>query len=266
MVKVKRPIKEKPYDNCEMLSPAGESMAFVSKKSMNWYLRKNLATRIDEKTFQLIFEPNGKGNQRDVDYQKVPRKNQCVVCGTKKALTMHHIVPYCYRKFFPLEYKNRNSFDIMCMCDECHDRYEQTAQLQKNKFAQQYGVSNTSFNPSEEEKSARKALSLLNSLKKYREQMPAARIEEIESFLYDHYGTVVTEEELDEKIVEQKTFLDKEFKKEAEEGSKKVLESFLSQGKEIIDFVLFWREHFLKYTKPQHLDKLWLQDYKKREW
>ncbi len=73
------------YESFSMYSPEGEFMCYCNKKKANWYVNKNLASWLDEKKFQLIFEPNGKG-KADNPYYTQEIKNCCVVCGSEKEL------------------------------------------------------------------------------------------------------------------------------------------------------------------------------------
>ena len=41
------------YDNCKMLDKDNNFMAYVDKHKMDWYIKKNLADKIDEKTFKI---------------------------------------------------------------------------------------------------------------------------------------------------------------------------------------------------------------------
>lgn len=261
---LKRPINLKPYDNCEMLSPAGEFMAFVSKKSMKWYVKRDLAIKIDEKTFQLTFEPKGNGNQGDVDYQRIPRKNKCVVCGEKENLTRHHVVPYCYRKFLPVEYKTRNSFDLIAICHECHDEYERKALLQKKLLGEKY-LGKACCSTPVEAKSLTRLRSNLGALIRHSSKMPEDRVQFLLRACSAYFNEEVTLEN-SESFFERVDKLLTELWEQRQALSEQVLEAFLKEGNELIDFIHFWREHFLKHAKPKHLSKLWLEDYKKRKW
>src|SRR5271154_4010708 len=98
------------YDNCRLYGPDGLFMAFCDKKRFNWYLKKGLANQIDDKSIQLNFSPKGTGCSERGQYLKTPRQSICVVCGTDKDLTKHHVVPTRFRKHFPVEIKSHASF------------------------------------------------------------------------------------------------------------------------------------------------------------
>lgn len=261
--KTKRPIKENQvYDNCNMLTPEGAHMAYVPFKRMQWYLDRNLAEKIDDTTFRLTFEPKGKGNYGDESHQS--RENRCVICGTEEGLTLHHIVPRCYRKFFPLEYKDRNCFDVVCVCHECHDKYEQIATLKKNNMSRHYGV-HPGMERTEEQIKAGNCLSLIGALLRHSERMPAERIAQIEQEL-----SVLLEEDVSiekiQSIADKHTERLKEvFGAVEDDHSERTLRAFLDDGHEIFDFIMFWREHFVENAKPKYLDEGWCNHYKTRE-
>lgn len=239
-------------------------MSHCAQRRMDWYLKRDLAEKIDDKTFKLKFPPKGMGNSKDVEYFKEERSNHCVVCGTKENLTIHHIVPYCYRKHFPVETKSRNSFDVMCVCHECHDEYERTAEKQKRDFAKAFGIGfdNTI---DKEIRQINKIVGAAQALQMHHTKMPVERIDELEHFLSFSFGYEVTTDNVAEVIAKEQ--LEKHrIQKGQDQTSKLVLEAFLAEGNEIIDFILFWREHFLEHAKPQYISELWLEGYQKREW
>lgn len=262
MNKIKRPVKsQKIYDNCKMLSPEGQFMAHCSKKRMNWYLKRGLAESVNETTFKLTFEPKGVGNAEDVEYQLEKRQNKCIVCGALERLTLHHIVPFCYRKHFPNEYKSRNSFDVVCMCHKCHDEYERVAQLEKNKLCERFSLQVQ--NPqTEEQKKDRETLSLLKTLQLYSERIPKSRREEIKETLNNYFGRTIKDNEL-ESLVEKQLEHVTGNSKVLESVAQLVLDAFVKETS-LFDFILYWREHFLEHANPKYLSESWKDSYKTR--
>jgi hypothetical protein len=65
---------------------------------------------------------------------QINRENRCCVCGSRKLLNIHHLIPSCYikcldqaikdelRKNHPYYYE----WDYCCTCDKCHIKYEST--------------------------------------------------------------------------------------------------------------------------------------------
>ena len=117
--------KYKIYGNCKVLSPDGLLMFRCQEKKINWYLKRDLAqiVNLDPLTIKLNFEPNGLGNHNKV-YGLGEMDNLCVVCGNNIEITRHHVVPICYRRFFPIEKKSHNFHDVLSVCADCHENYE----------------------------------------------------------------------------------------------------------------------------------------------
>jgi 5-methylcytosine-specific restriction endonuclease McrA len=126
-------IRTKPiYDNCLILNPEGEELSRCSKKRVNWYIRKNLAIPVNENTIQLLFEPKGIPN---INFNTQVRYNNCVVCGIDNNLSLHHIIPKCFTKYFSKELKAHNTHDVVSLCRSCHDIYEYKANYLKKQLA-----------------------------------------------------------------------------------------------------------------------------------
>jgi hypothetical protein len=111
------------YSNIAVLHPSGYLMCYVSRKKATWYLERKLAEVVSENPLklQLLFKPRGNGNVDD-PYGLMVKENRCVVCGIQYNLTKHHIIPYCYRQYFPKEYKEYQSHDVVLLCTKCHRR------------------------------------------------------------------------------------------------------------------------------------------------
>lgn len=131
---------KKPYENFEVYHPEGHLMFRCAKKRVDWYLKRDLAKKINEKSIILTFTPNGYGE--DSESLNIKRENICVCCGDKNIenLTKHHIVPYNFRKYMPEEYKSRSSIDLVTICRECHYKYEKEAMSFKKFLYKNYGV------------------------------------------------------------------------------------------------------------------------------
>ena len=103
-----------------MFSIDDKFLAHVDTKRMNWYLDRNLAAMMNNKDFKLTFK--SKGDNTRGKYYMLELENNCVVCGLEENLTKHHVVPSQYRKFLPLKYKSKSSFDVLCLCADCHHK------------------------------------------------------------------------------------------------------------------------------------------------
>lgn len=148
----------KPYENYEVFHPNGTLMFRCGKKKINWYLSRNLATKLSEKSIKLNFEPQGYGD--DPISLEISRNNFCAECGERdiSKLTKHHIVPYQFRKLLPEEYKTRSSIDLVPLCESCHKKYENKAYSFKEEIFKFYGIRAIKHKRSDKEKLKRKIL------------------------------------------------------------------------------------------------------------
>jgi len=140
---------DKLYGNNKVFAPSGELMFLGSKKKINWYLKNNLADVIEVEGknthIKLNFVPKDIGHSKNgLDpYYLAKKLNICVVSGSSDGtyLTKHHIIPYCFRKWFPEEYKSRSSHDIVLITRDLHHQYENKyADDFKNEIGIEYGV------------------------------------------------------------------------------------------------------------------------------
>lgn len=137
---LKRGSKNLDLENWRVYHPNGKHMFTCSGKKARWYLNRDLAIQTDKYKIQLIFEPNGYGFADNEEFGKSIRKAICVVTGSEEDLQRHHIVPYCYRKYLPFEYKSKNHHDVVLMNHDIHSEYEIKASKYKDELANKYGV------------------------------------------------------------------------------------------------------------------------------
>ena len=120
----------KLFDNCKMHDMHGNFIAYTSKKKVMWYVDKDIADIIsqngDEVSIKLRFKPK-KETIVIRPFNVGARDNICACCGTMEELTIHHIVPYEYRKLFDEVYMKHNTYDIIGLCIACHRSYEKIA-------------------------------------------------------------------------------------------------------------------------------------------
>lgn len=241
-------LKSPQYENCEVLSPDGQLMFRCCKKKAVWYLDRNLGKKVidDPLTIQLTFIPKGVGHVDD-PYFLQKMENRCVVCGSEESLTRHHIVPYCYRKFFPENLKNHRSYDVMALCIPCHRSYEEHAITLKQTLAAQYSapISGTGIKYDKELARARGAASALLA---NRDKMPPERQEELLVRIKHYLQKEITDFELQE-LVDKDPY---DFGNYTHHG-KIVIE----QTVDIEEFVRNWRQHFIDKMNPQYLPSHW---------
>ena len=63
------------YESFAMLHPSGDLMCYTNKKRANWYIKLGLAKWINDNTFQLRFEPKGKGKSHLPFYTQKMQKS-----------------------------------------------------------------------------------------------------------------------------------------------------------------------------------------------
>jgi hypothetical protein len=233
--------KPELFSHYEMYHKNGSWMCNCNKKRAEWYIKKNLAKWIGVKKFQLQFEPGGFGKNGKGDFYKEKIKNECVVCGAISNLTKHHVVPYVFIKYFPLEYKGNDYHDLVVICHTCHVEYEVKAEYLKVQFAKFFGVLPDFCD------------STINVFDKLNRKIIAARIT-----LKEHEsGKIRIPEKNLSKLI---AFAEMElFDVEAIESNSwaKLLVGKLIAGGGLYDFMVQWRKHFIEYAKPENMPKHW---------
>lgn len=94
------PSKKLIWYNYSILDKTGKLLCTASEEKINWYLGRNLATKINDTTIQLLFETNGPGCQ-GLPYALSTKENVCAVCGKNYDLNRHHVVPYWLLQTLP---------------------------------------------------------------------------------------------------------------------------------------------------------------------
>lgn len=231
------------YESYSMYSPVGEFMCYCNKKKANWYINKNLASWLEDKKFQLIFEPNGKGKADNPYYTQVI-KNCCVVCGSEKDLNKHHVVPYVFRSRLPLEYKESNHHDILATCIDCHEMYEEKANILKKEIAEELNVSMENGMSPEQIKN-KKILSAQRLLE---------RVDNVEISGIPDDKILILKQKASQPL----------YKEVANNGAVWADEimKIILKNNELFSFVKKWRKHFIDTMKPKYLPEHWCIDSK----
>lgn len=234
------------YGNCVVMS--GDVVMFrCDQERMDWYISMNLATLVsrDPLVLQLKFKPKGPGHNGD-PYFLQEFKNRCVACGVEEGLSHHHVVPYCYRKFFPKEsYEcGRWFYDVLLLCLDCHHGYEGRAHELKLSIAHEHGVPpGGTTTLTKDESTIIKAAAALD-----RHELPPKRREHFEKILTTYLG----KDELGENDPKN-VFISLR----ASVVTTPAAQIIVSQIKDIDDFAIRWRKHFLRHVKPRFLPDLW---------
>jgi hypothetical protein len=229
------------YESYSMLHPDGTFMCYCNKRKADWYIKRNLAKWTDEKTFKLIFEPNGHGKSNNPYYTQV-MENKCVVCGTSSHLNKHHVLPYVFRSRLPLEYKESNHHDVVVICIECHEQYETLATKYKAEIAAKYGIE-MHGEVSTEQLINKKINSAIKVLEKYKTGEIVGIPDDRLLFLKN----IANQKLLNYKIETGPVWADSIMK-------------IILDTNGLFDFVKQWRNHFVENMKPQFLPKYWSID------
>ena len=240
------PKDRKIYGNWQVQSPDGILMFRCDEKKAMWYVKRNLGDIInnDPKIVKLNFIPNGLGNHQR-SYGLTEMLNICVVCGTNEFLTRHHVVPHCYRKYFPLEIKSHNFHDVLSVCVHCHDKYERKADDYKTQLSIIYTAPING--ESIDNKEIIKARKLANSLINFESAMPENRKVEIKNQIKDILGI--------KKL--HKSRLHRLLNIEVKYSNKTHGEIVVSKIDDIKVFMTSWRRHFIENNDCNFLPKDW---------
>lgn len=234
------------YGGWSVLHPNGELMFRCEAKRANWYLKRELAKLVGEKTIQLLFEPAGQGHIGDVFYTS-PRENKCVVCGTDEGLTKHHVIPYMYRRFLPVNVKSRASHDVLIICEGDHIAYEFQALKLKQLIQQEYEVElpKQEFTP---RSPAAKAAYIIY-VRPGPGSLPAERLAQLKNEIDAELGRPHTEDDVARLIQERP-------KTVPVEPGAEVMKKVIERG-EVQAFIKRWRQHFIDTTQPSFMPPGW---------
>lgn len=234
------------YGNYRVKSPEGILMFRCDEKKANWYLSRDLAEILPKEvlTIRLKFKPRGLGNHNK-SFGLKEMKNICVNCGKTSELNRHHVVPYCYRKFFPESIKSHNFHDVLSLCVDCHENYERKATDFKIELADIYNapINGDLINNKDLIKARKLASCLLNN----GHQMPKNRVNEVKNEIKSFFGL----KKLHKKRLENLMNL------ELKIINKTHGELVVSQINNIDDFMTSWRKHFIENNDCKYLPLDW---------
>lgn len=242
-----------PYDNIAMISPDNFLMCYITKRKADFYLRKNLATQLPDGSIKLLFQPKGPGNKGLAFYLE-KRLSICVVCGTDKKITGHHVIPKQFIRMFRdykifKDYFANNSHDVVIMCQDCHSKYEEVATLFKYKLLKDSG-----FDPMYHKKiyyMERTCFGAINSLSKHADKIPLSQKKLLHKYVYEYFQKNF--EDLTEQEISQKRIF---FNNEKYKPYRNYVK-FIYENDQIHQFTIKWRQHFVDSMKPKFLSPLW---------
>jgi hypothetical protein len=240
------PKDRKIYGNWKVHSPEGILMFRCDEKKAMWYVNRNLGEIYDDqsKTVRLKFKPNGLGNH-DKKYGLIEMVNVCVNCGSEEFLTRHHVVPHCYRKYFPIELKSHNFHDVLSLCVNCHDSYERKADEFKIKLSKDYNAPINGLLI--DNKTILRAKRLANSLINFKNKMPKDRTNEIRMQIKNILGLKRLHNSRLIKLINL----------ELKWSNKTHGEIVVSKIDNLQEFTKSWRKHFIENNQCKFLPENW---------
>lgn len=267
-------------ENWEVYHPDGTHMFTCGEKKANWYLERDLAVRTADGKIMLTFEPKGNGFENNEVFGKSVREAICVVTGLEEGLQRHHIVPYCYRTYFPEAYKSKNHHDVVLINHEKHSEYEQLATQYKDEIAQMFDVKtiqefNIEYTHKLREIGRENAIlinNILSIFKTYGRISKEVKLEKLNKIsestgipfktvcnynyiqLYKMYLVLK-----DEHMKQQQEFK-QIYRKEYDHGYHVVQQ--LDTEEKIEDFVKLWRNHFIDTMQPEFMPNGWSIDFR----
>jgi hypothetical protein len=267
-------------ENWRVYHPRGRHMFTCGERKAFWYLTKDLAEIIGDKQIKFTFDPKGNGFEDNEEFGRGMRESRCVVSGIENDLQRHHIVPYCYRTYFPEQYKSKNHHDVVLINDKKHAEYEQMANFYKDEIARIYGVKtidelNIEYTSKLRENGRENSvlLNVMHSLFKNYNKMPEeVKLEKLQ-FIADN-GNLPFEELITLNYIQMyKLYMllkkqhiaeVQQFKKESRqlyEHGYYVIQKLDTEEK-IEEFVKLWRNHFIATMQPEYMPYGWSVDFR----
>lgn len=272
--------KNLSFENWKVYHPSGRHMFTCGEKKAQWYLERELAIQIGDKEIRFTFDPKGIGFEDNEEFGRGVRENRCVVSGVEDGLQRHHIVPYCYRMYFPEAFKSKNHHDVVLINHEIHGEYEQMANAFKDEIARIYGVKtinqlNIEYTTKLRELGKKNSILMnaIHSIFKCYNRMPDETKFEKLQFISNEIGVSFD-------FIRQLTYIQlyklylivKEVHNVEIENFKKEYREYYDHGYRVVqkldteekieDFVKLWRTHFIKTMNPKYMPHGWSIDFR----
>jgi len=231
------------YDNCEIYYKE-KLIGICSRSRFNWYLRKNIANKLSDNSLELLFDPVFKSDS-NAQNKQVRRKNMCYCCGETNNLVKFASVPTEYKKYFPMEWKSHNSFDILSLCRDCSDDARSVYTDKIKDFEKKYNVSRHNYLDHVKQNSKL----LIKSIKKKEENnIPTTDLVNKLTNLLGYYPSTDQMENIS-KESDKKEYDDTVCPEEY--VIKKICE--LEGNKGIEKFIREWKDYFVKEMEPDEI-------------
>jgi hypothetical protein len=267
-------------ENWAVYHPDGTHMFTCGEKKARWYLERKLAKKTSEDKIQLTFTPKGNGFESNEIFGKSVRKSICVVTGVSEGLQRHHIVPYCYRTYFPEEYKSKNHHDVVLIHYEKHSEYELEATRYKDEIARMYDVKTIKeFNieyTGKLREAGKKNVMILNNIhslfKTYGKVSDKIKMEKLKMISRDteipleticnyNYLQIYKMYLLLKEAHEYDMYEFKGKNRIIYDHGYHVVQKLIAEDS-IEEFVKLWRHHFINIMKPKYMPTGWSIDFR----
>lgn len=238
------------YGNIRVMPPGRDVIMFRGTlERAKWYVERGLGRFEQEDLLRLTFEPGGLGHAED-PYFIQEFRNCCVVCGSEEMLSHHHIVPECYRKYFPRESEEEGTwmYDVLLLCKPCHKRYEKRAWERKVEIAKTYQVPISGAESLDMEKL--RAIKAAAALCRYSHRMPEEKKVQLAGHVQAVFG----------RQLEPQEYLEIWKSLEAERQYVPMGKLISEKVADLDEFAIGWREHFLLVMQPACLPEGWVAD------
>lgn len=124
------------YSNTLLVTNKLKPLTTISDKRAAWYIERDLAEEVAAEIAMEKFPRYGRvvklkftaklEDKMDPFYHQII-ETQCVVCGAREGLTLHHVVPSVVRKGFPEEHKNHSHGWCVLLCEAHHNLADKLA-------------------------------------------------------------------------------------------------------------------------------------------
>lgn len=222
-----------------------------------YYVKNKLAKKVNKTTARLTFTPKGSGNadRENAEFYLSRKNNICCVCGEPnwELLTRHHVVPRCYRSYFPADIKEHDMHDILPLCTDCHTVYEWHADRKKQQIATQYAMPVHGIRSVTNLEQAR-AVTAAKSLKRNLTRIPQAGRDKLLGRIEEFLKRTPTTDDIF-RLAKENVNTTMQHKTHGE----LVLKHIEGRAK-LQMFVREWREHFVQTMQPKYLPSYWKLD------
>ncbi len=267
-------------ENWRVYHPSGKHMFTCGEKKANWYLERNLAILIGKKRIRFTFDPKGNGFENDEVFGRSVRIIRCVVSGIGDDLQRHHIIPYCYRCYFPDEFKSKNHHDVVLINHDRHSEYEQYANQFKDDIATIFNVKtiaeyNTEYSYKLRQVGKENSIllnTMLSLFKCYKKMPDKIKLEKL-YFIAEHTNIPFKKicnynylqlYKIYLHLKKDNDILFAMFKEENriyyDHGYQVV--KLLDTEEKIIEFIKLWRNHFIEKMQPKYMPNGWSVDFR----